>query len=299
MNSGRFDDRVVKFGSGSPGVHVGVVGVVHDWSMRSRRVLTIAIVALALGACGGGDSDGAETTLPEVTLLPTTTEAPIFEEGDGEVEPASTLADFVESTPTTLAADAVTTTVASPPSTDTTTPTVAETTPVETTPAPADSGFVLGPDGLGVLPFGADPEQTVTFVTSVFGAPTADTGWVDPFDIGPCGGTRIRQVNWNQLQLEFGDVSDVVAGRDHLYAYFYGVEGSSTPLPAGLQTAEKIGAGSSVAELFAAYPGATLLQGDEFIGPSFTVNDNLAGRVSGITDTDVVEAIIGGRPCDG
>jgi hypothetical protein len=291
---------IVKFGSGSPSVRVGAVGVVHDWLMTSRPVFTIAIAAvaaIALAACGGDSEDG-DTTLPEITLLTTTSEAPLFEESDGQVASASTLAASDEATTTivetaastTLVADAVTTSVATPVSADTTT---------TAAPAPAAGGFVLGPDGLGAVPFGAEPEQTITFVTNAFGAPTLDTGWVDPFDIGPCGGTRIRQVSWNQLQLEFGDVSDVSEGRDHFYAYFYGVEGSSTPQPAGLQTAEKIGAGSSVAELLSAYPGAKLLMGDEFIGPSFFVNDNLAGRMSGVTDADVVEAVIGGRPCDG
>ncbi len=274
--------------------------------MKSRPVLTIALASIVLAACGGGDSDGANTTIPEVTLLTTTSEAPLFEEGDGDIEPESTDIAPDESTTlpqadvtTTLGDDAPTATVAPAVSVATTTLPVAEATPPETAPPPTGGGFVLGADGLGAVRFGSDPEQTITFVTSVIGAPTIDTGWVDPFEIGPCGGTRIRQVSWNQLQLEFGDVSDVTAGRDHFYAYFYGVEGSSTPQPQGLKTAEQIGAGSSVAELLAAYPGATLLQGDEFIGPSFTINDNLAGRMSGIADDDVVEAVIGGRPCDG
>lgn len=299
---------------------MGAVGVVHDWLMTSRPVLTIAFASIVLAACGGGDSDGADTTISEITLLTTTTEAPLFEEGDGVTEPPSTIAAPIETVPATEAevsttvataptADATTSTTASPVAADTTAPPVTQTTPAdtapadtaptETAPAPIGGGFVLGADGLGAVQFGADPEQTITFVTSMIGAPTADTGWLDPFEIGPCGGTRIRQVRWNDLQLEFGDLSDVTEGRDHFYAYFYGVEGSSTPQPPGLKTAEQIGAGSAVVELIAAYPGATLRQGDEFVGPSFTVNDNLVGRLSGVTDDDVVEAFIGGRPCDG
>lgn len=271
--------------------------------MTSRPVLAIAVASIVLAACGGDDSDSADTTVPEVTLLTTTTEAPLFEESDGDVEPA-TADDTVEASTTLLEAD-VTTTVEEPTATTTQAPAVTaappvtEPAPVDTAPAPIGGDFVLAADGLGAVPFGADPEQTITFVTSLIGAPTADTGWVPPIDIGPCGGTRIRQVSWNQLQLEFGDVSDVTVGRDHFYAYFYGVEGSSTPQPPGLMTAERIGAGSSVAELVAAYPNVTLFQGDEFVGPSFIVNDNLAGRMSGIADDDVVEAVIGGLPCDG
>lgn len=279
--------------------------------MTSRPVLTIAVAAIVLAACGGGGSDGADTTIPEITLLTTTTEAPVFDQGDGEIEPPSTTAETTgpttpdEESATTVAPEATSTTVADTVATpesvapETAAPAPVDTTPPETAPEPIGGGFVLGADGLGAVRFGADPEQTITFVNSVLGPPTLDTGWLDPFEIGPCGGDRIRQVSWNQLQLEFGDVSDIVQGRDHFYAFFYGIEGSSTPQPAGLQTAEKIGAGSTVTELLAAYPGILLLQGDDFIGPSFTINDNLAGRMSGVTNDDVVEAVIGGRPCDG
>ena len=277
--------------------------------MTYRPILTIAAASIILAACGGGDSDGAETTPPEVTLITNPPEVSVPQTSDPEPEPTPdsgpvTAESTVPETevPTTVEAPAVTTTEV-PTTVATTTPpdetTTVETTPVETTPDPVGGEFELSADGLGAVQFGADPEQTITFVTSVIGPPTSDTGWVDPFEIGPCGGTRIRQVNWNQLKLEFGDVSDVIQGRDHFYAYFYGVEGSSTPEPAGLTTAENIGAGSTVASLLAAYPGAQLRLGDEFIGPSFTINDNLLGRISGVSDTDVVEAFIGGRPCDG
>lgn len=284
--------------------------VVHDWPMTPRPVLTIAIASFVVAACGAGDSDSADTTLPDVTLLTTTSEAPLFEEADadGDGESATTIgASDASTTPETDVSTAppgepAATTVAPPADVETTTTApapVTESTPVETAPPPVGGEFVLGADGLGAVPFGADPEQTIAFVTSIIGAPTMDTGWLDPFEIGPCGGDRIRQVSWNQLQLEFGDVSNVTEGQDHFYSFFYGVEGSSTPQPPGLKTAEKIGAGSSVAELIAAYSGVMLIEGDEFLGPSFTVNDNLAGRLSGVADDDVVEAIIGGRPCDG
>lgn len=248
-----------------------------------------------VAACGGGSED-ADPTIPEITLITTTTEAPLFEPDE---EPVATDPVVVEESTTTVA-EVATTTAPEVATTIAPEPTPApETTPVETAPPPPGGEFVLGADGLGAVPFGADPEQTITFISSVVGSPTFDTGWVDPFEIGPCGGTRLRQVSWNQLQLEFGDVSGITEGRDHFYAFFYGAEGSSTPQPPGLKTETKIGAGSSVAELIAAYPGVTLLQGDEFIGPSFRVNDNLSGRMSGLADDDVVEAIVGGRPCDG
>lgn len=256
--------------------------------MTSRPVLLIA-VAIVLAACGGGETDDADATIPDVTLIPTTTEAPLFVEGDAQ--------DDLESESTTPSTDTTTTTVVTTTIAATTTTTVApETTEATTTPGDV---FVLDADGLGAVQFGADPEQSITFVSSVLGAPSSDTGWLAPIEIGPCSGTRIRQISWNQLQLEFGDVSNVTQGRDHVYAYFYGAEGSSSPQPAGLQTAQNIGVGSTVSELLAAYPGVTLFQGDEFVAPTFIINDNLAGRLSGVADDDVVEVVIGGIPCDG
>ena len=95
-------------------------------------------------------------------------------------------------------------------------------------------------------------------------------------------------MTWGDLQLEFGDVSDVAEGRPHFYAYYYGKEGSSTATPGGLETNEGISVGSTVAQLLQAYPGVQLLSGNEFMNDSFSVNDNLSGRLSGLTDVDVV-----------
>lgn len=270
--------------------------------------MSIVALSIVLVACGGGDSEGADITPPEITLITSTTEVPLFQEGDGVIEPSTTddaedddsISTVVESVvATTIETSEVSTTLASDAGAATTQPELVDPAPEDPAPTAVGGDFVLGSDGLGAVSFGTEPEQTITFLASVLGAPTADTGWLDPFEIGPCGGTRIRRVNWNQLQLEFGDASDVVEGRDHFYAYFYGAEGSAMPEPAGLKTAEQIGVGSSVASLLAAYPGATLFQGDEFIGPSFNINDNFTGRLSGTADDDVVEVVVGGLPCDG
>jgi hypothetical protein len=165
-------------------------------------------------------------------------------------------------------------------------------------PPPAGADFSLQTDGLGAVSFGADPDGVVTFVTSFLGAASADTGWVDPFTIGACGGTQLRQVTWGDLQLEFGDVSNIAEGRPHFYAYYYGKEGSSTASPAGLETDAGISVGSSVAQLLQAYPGVQLRSGNEFVNDSFFINDNLTGRLSGLADPDLVQMVIGGLPCE-
>lgn len=281
---------------------------------------------MLLVACGGG-SDEADITIPEITLITSTTEPPVFEAGDsetGETNPVDTESvdnesgDSIPSTgvpansePTGSAAApessveapataaATTTTMVAPTETTTTSTTVAPAPDTTQAPAPGGGSFVLGADGLGAVQFGADPEGTITFVTSLLGAPTLDTGWVPPFDIGPCGGTQVRQVSWNDLLLEFGDVSDITQGRDHLYAYYYGRVGSSSANPPGFVTTNNIGVGSTVAELIAAYPGVEFRQGDDFIEPNFSISDTLSGLLSGLADDDVIEVLIGGLPCNG
>ena len=63
-------------------------------------------------------------------------------------------------------------------------------------------------------------------------------------------------------------------------------------------TPEGIGLGASVADLRAAYPGVVINPGEEgLIEPSFFVDDNLRGIVTGDTDTDSVTVIFGGPFC--
>lgn len=274
--------------------------------MQPRLLAAVATAALTVASCGSGESGGSDTTTPEITLIATTTQAP------PPTEPAPVDSDAPVTEP--AAVDSI---VTEPIVTES-----APTEPVETDVAPVDSGvpatepgpevvpettgppiaslFTLETDGLGSTSFGADPEGTITFVSNFLGAPTMDTGWVDPFTIGPCGGMQLRQVSWNNLQLEFGDSSPVTEGRPHFYSYTYGLEGSGGIVtPAGLATVEQITVGSLVADLIEAYPGVQLRSADEFIAPNFFVNDNLTGRMSGLADADVVELIIGGIPCDG
>ena len=102
--------------------------------------------------------------------------------------------------------------------------------------------------------------------------------------------------------LEFGDASNVDAGRLHFYAYQYGTEdpaGLAPGTPAGLGTPDGLTYGSTVADLIDRYPDVTFLQGDEFVSPSFIVNDNLRGLLTGLSDLDTVTLVTGGLPCEG
>ncbi|WP_420453493.1 hypothetical protein [Ilumatobacter sp.] len=282
--------------------------------MGSRSVATAPLLALALGlasvsaACG---SDGdSEVATPDVTLIPRTSAA--------AAAPASS-AEPVETAPSASEPTAAPAPTASGPSSTTAAPTTstppspdgsgaptssdpaaapAETASATTEPASVEARFDLTSSGIGSTTFGADPDGAVAFISSFLGEPTADTGWIDPFEVGVCDGTRLRQVSWADLQLEFGDVSDITDGRDHFSAYTYGSEGSASALPPALSTPEGITVGSTVGDLLAAYPGVTLIEGDDFVAPSFSVNDALGGRLSGLTGADVVEVVVGGLPCE-
>ncbi len=269
--------------------------------MRSRNAAVLAVLSLVVLGCGSG-SDESDQTVPVVTLITTTT-LPAPETTVDDSAPVDT--DAVESVAPSDSSPEPTSTTAAAPATDGSVAEPVETAPpVETTIAttttePVENRFTLSTDGIGTTSFGADPDGTVAFVSTFLGPPTADTGWVDPFTIGPCGGSQLRQVNWGSLQLEFGDASSITQGRPHFYAYTYGVEGSPAADPAGIETTEGITVGSTVGALIAAYPNVQFILGDEFISDNFIINDNLRGRLGGLTDADLVHVIIGGLPCEG
>jgi hypothetical protein len=158
--------------------------------------------------------------------------------------------------------------------------------------------LVVRPNGLGDAAFGADPDGVIAYVSSIIGAFTVDTGWVDPLSVGACPGTELRQVTWGDLTLQFSDESSVTSGRRHFFSYLYGpsfIEGQIAP--AGLKTEAGIGVGSTVAELTGTYPSAVVNPGDDFGGPNFFINDGLAGFLTGVNPTDTVTSLIGGQGC--
>ncbi len=244
--------------------------------MSRRLVAGVAVVGLLVAACSSDDPvevDGAPVT--ELTIaLPTTTTTTV---------PASTTSTSTTTTSTT--------------STTSTTTTLAPADTTTTVPDPGVSALVLTTVGIGSAQFGAEPEGVIGYISSFLGPPTGDTGWVDPFSIGPCSGNQLRLVSWGVLTLTFGDVSNVVQDRLHFFAYSYGVDGQIGAPPVGLVTDRGITAGSRVIDLLAAYPGVTLNPEDDFLAPNFYVNDNLRGFLTGLADDDTVTVILGGIGC--
>lgn len=254
----------------------------QDGLMDRRHSVAIVAAALFIGACSSGSSGDGVQTLPDITLLTTTTTStiPLFD----PVDQSDDTTTVVESSTTVLA-----------------TTTLAPTTTTEpATPTEAPLGLELS--GVGAAAFGADPEGIIGFVSSFIGGPTVDTGYVDPFEFGACAGTQARRVFWGSLMLEFGDSSNIADGRLHFYAYQYGTEdpaGLVADTPQGLATPEGITFGSTVGELLQAYPVTDFIEADEFLPATFLVNDNLRGYLTGLTDLDTVTVITGGLPCEG
>ena len=153
-------------------------------------------------------------------------------------------------------------------------------------------------DGLGDAVFGAQADEVIDYIRSIAGPPTSDSGWADPFSaFGVCPGTEVRGVTWGDLLVLFSDDSAVASGRRHFFSYSYGPAFADTPRPAAMRTPEGITVGSSLAELRSAYPTVVVTPGDEIFGPHFHVTDNLNGFLTGETDADIVESIVGGVGC--
>jgi hypothetical protein len=237
--------------------------------MTSRRVLaglTVGAFFITMSACSSDQRSND-------TLPPTTTAV-----GD------STIPDTVGSS-----------------STSSTSTIPATTAPAaSTTTIPAVKGLGLSAQGLGDIQFGADADQTVSYVNSVLGKPTRDTGWEDPLTAGgSCPGTTIRLVDWNDLSLFFTDQSPAVQGLRHFASFTYGPAiAPGQPNPFGLTTANGIGLGSTVKALKGAYPAVKIIPGDALAtGPQFEIEQGLHGFLTGVKNTDTVISLIGGFGC--
>lgn len=183
-----------------------------------------------------------------------------------------------------------------------TTTTVAETTTTETvltttTLAPVE-GLTLSGAGLGDALFGADDQGVIDYVSSILGVPVNDTGWQDPMSIGAaCPGTEVRFVDWNDLSLFFTDESPAASGARHFAAYTYGPPFGTTINPFGLASDAGITIGSTVAQLRAAHPDASINPDDGFSGNTFALTEGLYGFLTGVTDADTIIAIVAGSGC--
>jgi hypothetical protein len=259
----------------------GTMSVMGPRSERRRRAIAlvaIPLTAVALASCNAitGKTDASVAPIPSLTFDVTTTTTP----------------------PTTIAI--------APPgeATETSAPTsqaqVPTTLAVTTTTEPiALQELILTGDGLGSAQFGADPDQVIEYVSSILGASTADTGWVDPFAFAACEGTVARRVDWGVLSLLFTDLSPVANGRRHFIGYEYGRVGQIGDEPVGLHTPGGITLGSRVVDLAAEFPDAVINPGEpqSEIPDNFYVSTVFYGLLTGTTQDDYITVLFGGYGC--
>jgi hypothetical protein len=205
---------------------------------------------------------------------------------------------------TTSVSEGVTTTAMTVPTSETTVPptTTSTTTSTSTTTIPPPLGvdeLILSDRGVGSALLGAAPDGVISYITSVLGSPTEDTGWVDPSAFFACSGTTVRRIEWGVLTLVFGDESPLASGRAHFMSYTYGAVDRLGDEPQGLRTSSEIELGSTVAELRSAHPGVDIDEGDPSVDipPSFFVSDGLRGLLTGVDDDDLVLVVVGGTGC--
>ncbi len=165
--------------------------------------------------------------------------------------------------------------------------------PPETTtrPPPAEA-LTLGPDGLGPVSLGTDPDTVVEILTPLVGGPGVDTGWTagGPGIYGDCPGPLRVMAFGSLVTFSTGGPTD---GRFFAYSYGFSYEESAAGVdPRGLDlaTAEGVGIGSTVADLEAT--GAAV-DGTESIGVwTFAIHadgdPHLRGQVTGPDPEDTV-----------
>jgi hypothetical protein len=180
--------------------------------------------------------------------------------------------------------------------------------------APCEGGgsgtsIVLTKEGLGVVDFGADDDETLDFVRSALpsAAPPIDTGWI-PIDAGNneygvCrdGTTEVRVVEIDNLTLYFtsAGTSFASAGTRHFVA-FTADEGVFPFVTTG-----GVGAGSTLGEILAAHPDAVAVDGgdgvDVFIASPPGDDRWLRATTVDATGPDdlgaTIATVIGGRFC--
>jgi hypothetical protein len=244
-----------------------------------RRIAVLICGALALAACSSSESPVSVVTPPSFTGVPTTTT---------EVPPDATSTSIVEVATTAPPSSAA---PATPP------PTVPEST--TTTEPLSVQELLLRGDGIGFARFGGEPEGVISYVASVLGGNTGDTGWVEPFAFAQCFGTVARRVDWGVLSLLFTDESGFATGRRHFIGWEYGRLGQIGDEPVGLRTPGGVTLGSRVVDLLAEFPDAAVNPGEQDINipPNFYVSDVFYGLLTGAAPDDVVTVMFGGDGC--
>ncbi len=184
-----------------------------------------------------------------------------------------------------------------------------------TTPE-TNGALLLRGDGLSVVSFGDDADETIAVLTDILGPSDDDTGWISPFNqFGTCAGDSYRAVRWKSLRVELLDGAISLTGTGesegrqfrgyHDALWHPGFDHADPPTlittePLGLFTADGFGLGTTVAELHALPDGTTTITDSPYTGPAAqmqTPAGNLIGYLTGIDDTATVRGIEAGSAC--
>ncbi len=144
--------------------------------------------------------------------------------------------------------------------------------------------MTVDPDGLGDAKLGAEPEGVIAYFTTLFGAPTSDSGWIDP---GDCEAETMRVVQWPNLYTMFADSNafDASVVDDQQFVFFsYALSFGVYP-PEPLATDRGLVLGDTTVRLLELYPEVTAYDGslggrfyrfsdDSVIGPNGILQDS-------------------------
>lgn len=279
----------------------GQTGPMH----RALALLAAAALAAGLAACGGDDDAAPPTPVSAATTAAVTTDAA----ATTAPAPATALVpgtdggDPLYPEPTTPPTEPLITMPAVSVTATTGAPAAPGTTDVAGPPSSEPLSvqeLVLSGAGVGSALLGTDPDAVIAYVSSILGGNTDDTGWVAADAFG-CPGSEIRRVEWGVLTLVFGDASATATGRRHFIAWEYGSVGGIGDEPVGLRTPGGVTLASRVVDVLGEFPEATLLEGDASLDlpDQFYVDDSFSGWLSGLTEDDIVTAMLGGYRCGG
>ena len=155
-------------------------------------------------------------------------------------------------------------------------------------PVGGGGDVVLRTDGVAIVDLGADPQSVIGTLTSRFGDPDRDSGWIDPTSAvyGSCPGPELRAVGWGSFFALFVGAGSGDQGSRWL-TWTYGFDhaialGGVDPRELRLRTDAGIGLGSTRRDLRSAHGDQLRETGDDLIDVwSFEIDDGAEARLRG------------------
>ncbi|HJO80309.1 MAG: hypothetical protein QF419_07570 [Acidimicrobiales bacterium] len=314
------EPSVMSIGSRSVFDESSIPDLKRRWFRPGRIMAVVMLAVLAAGAgfllSGSEDAGPDQVQESEVVALSTMPNPPTTLQAT-TAPPASTTtvppAPTTATTPATVVPGAIVSTTLPPALTTTTlfSTTTTTTLVATTTTRPPLGMLTLSPVGVvtsaatgaeGLVGLGDDSDTVVAVLTAVMGPPAADTDWVQD---GDCEGELVRRVTFGHLEVVLSDVdtTDGEAGANATFTQWF-AEGTDALLTS-LWTFDRIGVGSSVADLVEVYGEGLVLtspvEGDTaglFSIGELGVSDGMWGVTTHTSDIGRVLQIWAGEGCE-